>query len=300
MAAQGNRGTCRLWICLVLAAILSALTPAYAQDAVPSPRTIGVFGDSLADGLWIGLRREMRGDAHIGEILQLSEVSTGLANYVYRDVAEKTREQLAETRIDIAVVMFGSNDMQGIRDGTVVHRFRSRGWEEVYRRRVRELIGMLQTHGAQVYWVGLPVMRSNGYDANTVYLNAIFEQETAAAGAVFIPTRQASADAAGGYSAYLPDAAGTPRLMRADDGIHFTMPGYLRIAAPVTEAIRTGWDDPRPLMAAAGPAVLPPPAPTVLDGLLDLTLNGQAYVCRAVDPAQPVAARAGSTSGAQP
>jgi len=310
MKGEGRSGTRRLWLVVLALPALLFSGHALARDDEPRhdeappvrSQTVAVFGDSLADGLWIGLRRALRGDARAGDVLQFSEVSTGLANYVYRDIAEKTRDQLAGTHVDIAVVMFGSNDIQGIRDGSDVHRFRSRGWEDVYRSRIRELIGLLTGQGAQVYWVGLPVMRSASYNANTIYLNSIFEEEAAAAGIAFIPTRSVSADADGAYSAYLPDRAGTPRLVRADDGIHFTLPGYLRIAAPVATALREGLDAPAPVMMAetGDAAAQTAAAPGLLGELLELTLNGQAYICQPVAPARSAAAGRAGANGAQP
>lgn len=262
---------------------------AFAQPASPVPDQapaesahIGVFGDSLADGLWVGLRWHLRGDGRIAGIEQLSEVSTGIANWVYRDVSETMAEQLARARYDIAVVMIGSNDMQGIRaeDGTV-HRFRSPGWEAVYRGRVRTLIAQLHDHGAQVIWTGLPVMRSARYDANVRHLNTIFEEEAEAAGAVYVSTRAPSSDANGAYSGYLEDAAGVPRLMRADDGIHFTLPGYRRIAGPVADLVDAALVDPElgaPRRATAGAERY--------EGLIELFIEGEAYICTPASEAE--------------
>lgn len=291
----------------VIAACVAVMllgSAALAQEEPTEPRRIGVFGDSLADGLWIGLQRGLRRDARAGEIEQLSEVATGLANYVYRDISEKTRGQLEQGRYDVAVVMFGSNDIQGIRTDRGVFRFRSAGWEEVYRERIRDLITQLQAHGAEVYWTGLPVMRSTGYDANTVYLNAIFREEAEALGAIFVSTREASSDENGEYAAYLPNSRGAPRLMRDDDGIHFTMNGYARIAAPVVEAIQAGWDNPRPrpapaltetVMAEAVVEASEPEPQGLPAGWLDLSVNGQAYVCQPVGlDGQPLGASTAS------
>lgn len=274
---------------LVLLAVLAGLTgwglSASAQpDGEPEPpRRIGVFGDSLADGLWVGLRRGMRTDGRAGEIVQLSEVSTGLTNYVYRDISEKTREQLAEADYDTAVILFGSNDIQGIRTDRGVFRFRSEAWEEVYRQRVRDIVTQLQEDGAEVYWVGLPVMRSSGYNNNTIYLNSIFREEVEALGAIFVDTRSVTSDENGEYAPYLADSRGTPRLVRSDDGIHFTLTGYTRMAAPVVAAIREGWDNPRQIETERFAEV-----ETVEEnrpaGWLDLLINGDAYLC------QPVAA----------
>lgn len=271
--------------------------PAAAEAPDPYERRIGVFGDSLADGLWVGLQRNLRSDNRAGDIVQLSEVSTGLTNYVYRDIGEKTRDQLAAERYDTAAILFGSNDIQGIRTDRGVVRFRSAGWEDVYRERVRDIITQLQDHGAEVYWVGLPVMRSTGYNANTIYLNSIYREEVEALGAVFVDTRDVTSDEAGEYAPYLPDRRGTPRLMRADDGIHFTLPGYTRMAAPVAAAIRDGWDNPRQIETESV-AEAETAAPTRPAGWLDLLINGQAYVCQPVDvygtPLEPHTSQPGS------
>ena len=258
------------------------------EAPVPEGQVIGVFGDSLADGLWIGLTRAFRNDPRVADVERLSEVSTGMANWVYRDIAEKTAGQLAAGRYDVAVVMFGSNDMQGIRDDAGgVHRFRSSSWEAIYAARVDEIIAQLQAHGAIVYWIGLPVMRSSGYDTNVQYLNAIFRERAAAAGAVYVDTRAVVAGPDGGYAAYLPDRAGIDRLVRNDDGIHFTLRGYVRLAAPVVLAIEEGWRNP--------PA--PPPTPQERRaerlGLVELTLDDGPYVCLRPDLLDALIERAG-------
>jgi len=72
----------------------------------------------------------------------------------------------------------------------------------------------------------------------------------AALGVRFIPTDGATEDTHGAYAAYLPGgASGKMTLMRANDGIHMSMPGYLRIAEPIAASIRAD------LSRRAGPAV---------------------------------------------
>ncbi|MGJ3230950.1 MAG: SGNH/GDSL hydrolase family protein [Oceanicaulis sp.] len=269
-------GCVRAGLAALSAAILCAAA-AHAQEPAPgpeTPQTIGVFGDSLADGLWIGLRWAFRRDPRVAEVEQLSEVSTGLANWVYRDLSVKTADQLSRARYDVAVVMVGSNDMQGIRDEAGgVHAFRSPSWERIYRARIDDILTQLMDHGAQVYWVGLPVMRSARYDANTQYLNALFQEHAEAAGAVYVDTRAVSAAADGRYSGYLPDAAGVDRLMRADDGIHFTLPGYRRLAEPVAAAIEYGWANPQSARAAEA-------EPFSMLDQLEIMVDGEPWVCR--------------------
>jgi hypothetical protein len=78
----------------------------------------------------------------------------------------------------------------------------------------------------------------------------------AALGVPFIDTESLTRDEAGEYDAYLPEAGtGRRRLMRLNDGIHMTMAGYTRIAAPVAERLKrdAGLETPRAAATDPGP-----------------------------------------------
>lgn len=199
------------------------------------PLTVGVFGDSMADGLWAGLYRQMR-DGKTYEVVKFSRASTGLARYDYVNVQDKTAGQIAARPVDIAVICVGANDGQGIVDGKQVYAFNSPGWRRVYAARIDALVTLLRSRGAVVYWVGLPRMQKAGQEQKAEVLNAIFAERMQAMGVTFIPIVAVTSDATGGYNAYLPSGGGK-KLMRAQDGVHMTMAGYLRIAAPVSSRI---------------------------------------------------------------
>jgi hypothetical protein len=201
------------------------------------PVVIGVFGDSLGDGLWAGLYHQLR-DGKTYEVVRFSRAATGLARYDYVNVQERAAAQLEGRHIDIAVVMVGANDEQGIIENHQVFNFDSPRWRDVYASRIDNLVGLLRRNGAAVYWVGLPKMRRSGYDQKAQILNSIYSSRAAALGVPFIPTVPVTIDGNGGYDDYLT-VGGHPQLMRAKDGVHMTMAGYLRIASPVSGLIRT-------------------------------------------------------------
>ena len=210
------------------------------------PVVIGVFGDSLGDGIWAGLYRQLR-DGRNYEVVKFSRAATGLARYDYVNVQERAEEQLSGRHIDIAVVMVGANDEQGIITGRQVLNFNTPQWRQVYGGRIDALVGLLRRHGAAVYWVGLPKMRRSGFDQKSQVLNGLYSSHAQALGVPFIPTVPVTIDGQGGYDDYLVEG-GHPRLMRAKDGVHMTMAGYLRIASPVSGMIRA--DVGRALQAA--------------------------------------------------
>ena len=201
------------------------------------PITVGVFGDSLGDGVWAALYRELQDNKAI-KVVRLSQVSTGLSRYNYVDVQAKTVGQLATQHIDIAVFMFGANDQQGIVDGGAIYPFGTEGWKAAYGRRVDNLVATLRREGATIYWLGLPKMEREHFDQGAVLINTVLQQHMAADGVTFVPTAPLTVDAQGQYAAYLAGPGGTKKLMRANDGIHMSMAGYLRIAEPVAILIK--------------------------------------------------------------
>lgn len=229
---------------------IQAVTPLRERMAQGRLR-IGVFGDSMADGLWTALYRDLHGEPGV-TVTKFSEVSTGLSRYDYVDIQAKTRRQLDEQPVDAAVLLFGTNDAQGISLDGQVHPFGSPGWKAAYARRVTDLVTLLRSRDVAVYWVGLPRMKRESFDDKMGLINAVVEERMQAMGVPYLETTRITAGADGTYAPYLPDASGRKVLMRANDGIHMSMAGYLRIGKPVAERLRRD--------AGIGQAAAAPPA----------------------------------------
>lgn len=211
----------------------SSLKTRYADGKL----TIGVFGDSMADGLWAALYRDL-GDLDGVDVVKFSEVSTGLSRYDYVDIQAKTTRQLAGQPVDVAIILFGTNDAQAIVIDGQIHPFGSDGWKAAYARRVDNLVQLMRSRGAEVYWVGLPRMKSSGFDGRMALINDVVEARMTALGVPWFDTVTLTSNEAGGYEAYLSDDQGRRRLMRAGDGIHMSMSGYLRMADPVADRLK--------------------------------------------------------------
>jgi len=212
-----------------------AITP--LKDRMAQGRLrIGVFGDSMADGLWAGLYRDLRDQPGV-TVTKFSEVSTGLTRYDYVDIGAKTARQLDEQPVDAAVILFGTNDAQTLSLDGELHPFGSEAWKAAYGRRVDDLVALLRSRDVAVYWVGLPRMKRDSFDARMAIINGVVEGRMKALGVPYLATEVLTSDARGQYDAYLTTEAGRRRLMRADDGIHMSMAGYQRISAPVAERL---------------------------------------------------------------
>jgi len=199
---------------------------------------VGVFGDSFGDGLWSALYHQLPGKERF-EVVKYSQQSTGFTRYKSLNLEQKLDEQLADGRIDVAVISFGANDMQGVVHNGKFAALLSPGWKATISRRVEAYIARLRQQGAAVYWVGLPVMRSASFDEQVAEMNSFYSELMTRLGVPFIDTRALTIDEKGQYAAYLPDPrTGAPRLMRANDGIHMSMNGYQRLTARLAGHIR--------------------------------------------------------------
>ncbi len=237
--------------------------PAALRRAVAAKRSfrIGVFGDSFGDGLWAALYHQLpRREAF--QVLRYAQQATGFTRYRQLDLEAELERRLQEGPVDVAVISFGANDVQGVVAGGKVAAFLSPRWKAEIGARITRYVKRLRGQGAEVFWVGLPQMRDAGFDGQVQALNAFHAGLMAELGVPFIDTRAAAAGPDGRYASHLINpATGTPWLVRAGDGIHMSMKGYRLLTEQVAARVRA-WG------AAARGGTLPPPElvpPPVLD-----------------------------------
>jgi uncharacterized protein len=245
---------------LAIYAILSIflfIAPVHAADIPPVPNNIGVFGDSLGDGAWSGLYNVLR--KHPEEkLFRHAKVGAGLTRGDFASWIKEFSSELDSDHINIAVVMFGANDQQSIRDEN--HKgyvFKSEGWKRTYLAHIDAMFAEFEKRNITVIWLGLPVMRDKALNEGGLYLDDLYANAVKAHNCIFVPLADTFKDAGGGFASHLPDATGKLRWVRADDGVHFTPYGYELIAEKALAAIPA---------AAPAPAAAPPaaaaPAPT--------------------------------------
>jgi hypothetical protein len=114
----------------------------------------------------------------------------------------------------------------------------SEEWRQTYGQRVEGIIKKLRAANAAVYWVGLPVMRSPGQSTDAEMMNEVYREKAFINSAKYIDTWNGFTDESGRFSAYGPDMSGQVKRLRADDGVQFTMRGYLKLAHFVEKELR--------------------------------------------------------------
>jgi len=225
-----------LSLAVALVWALALASPAHSQDH-PS-LAIAVYGDSLGDGAWSGLYLLLKSDSQI-HVVRHSKVGSGLTRGDYETWLADFKADLDKARPDIAVLMFGGNDQQSLRDQN--HKgylFSTTGWKAVYAARVDALMTELKRRQILTIWLGLPIMRKDDLNKGARVLDDIFATEAERNQVDFLPLIKEFTDASGGFVAYLPDANHRSRQVRAEDGVHFTGYGYQLIAEKIWAEIQ--------------------------------------------------------------
>jgi hypothetical protein len=225
----------------VLAGVVVALsgvgTPAGAQTR---PVNIVVIGDSLADGLWGGLWRELRGNRRY-RVIRETLNSSGFTSYNFE---ARLQQVVTKYRVDVLVIQVGANDRQRM----VVRRppfptFLSEKWMEIYRKRIDRFAGLVKKYKLRGVWVGLPNMRKEKIAQDSKLFNEIYREMAKKHGLVYVSTWEVTSDETGSYKAFITTDKGRKRRFRADDGIHFSTIGYDAVAERVLSVMRQKFDE---------------------------------------------------------
>jgi hypothetical protein len=198
-----------------------------------SPFKILIMGDSfmaVGGGLGDPLERTLLGYKEVS-VNRYGRVSSGLTNQNYFNWNTNAINLINQYNPNIAIVMFGANDNQGIissETGKAIW-YGYPGWNEEYARRVNYFIDILEKKNITIFWIGLPIMKDKTFSAKMANLNSIYETEIKKhPNAYYIPTWDILTDTNGNYTAYMKDSAGKSKLIRTSDGIHLQYyAGYL-------------------------------------------------------------------------
>jgi hypothetical protein len=252
---------------------------------------VAVMGDSFGVLLANGLEETFADKPEIG-VEKKAKENSGLVREDYYDWAKAARDIAnGAPKVDVAVIMIGSNDRQPLRDGTKSEEPFSPRWRELYQARVDAVLAPFREKKIPVVWVGLPIMKSETFSADMAKLNEIYRDGVAKDGGVYVDLWEALADERGQFSAFGPDINGQIVKLRTADGVHLTDAGALSVAHFVANEIRKLYDGNRPALPEQPPTAAAPatgaPAETPAQAATPAA-NGPPIVFRSpVNPVSP-------------
>lgn len=245
-----------------VASLLAAAQPSRATEASARAQdgaaalTILFCGDSLAQGLYLSSLPALRRRGEL-KLVNGTRHATGITRSDEYDWVEAVREAAARTRPQLMLAWIGANDFRPIVDRATRqrHAFGTPGYADAYAGRVAAMAEHARTSGAVVAWLGLPNMREPGFAAFARTLNEVQERGARAAGALWVPSWEATSDPNGHFRASLAGADRVERRLRADDGVHFSDLGYRSIARLAFQAVAAEQPDWAEPLGTAGMAL---------------------------------------------
>lgn len=151
--------------------------------------------------------------------------STGLTRKDYFDWYNQISKLFHEGTYDAVVVMIGTNDAQGCKDEGILYQYGTEAWDKMYRGRVSAFLDSLVNNTDQVFWLGMPAMKSPKFDVSMRKLTQIVKEELERESkTVFIPTLPLLSNSEQQFTTY--GTFGNRQVkLREDDGIHLTNEG---------------------------------------------------------------------------
>jgi len=201
------------------------------------PLRIGVIGDSFGEGIYAATNGQFQ-ESDGFQVYSFAKEGIGLTRYQSLDVLAHVKSRFAQTPIDIAIIDFGANDTQGVRQGGHGAAYMTPRWQAVVGGRAAELVTYLRQQGVAVAWVGLPRMRKPDFDRDVQAMNAFYTGLMCKLGVPFVNPVAASEDHQHRFAMELIDSSTKqPYIARAEDGVHMSFHGYREITKPVLQRI---------------------------------------------------------------
>ncbi|HLT28866.1 MAG TPA: DUF459 domain-containing protein [Myxococcaceae bacterium] len=191
----------------------------------PAPQKVLIIGASSIE-YYVGAAIERRLRAHRGvQVIRVGKLSSGLARPEFFDWPAELEQRMQRHRPDLVIAMLGGNDNQTLVDPRGRHQHPgTEGWDREYARRIGLLVDHAHSGGAQIIFLGSPIMRSASFSGKIERINRVTAEAAAAKGAGYFSTWELMADAAGEYLEVL-EYGGKSETPRLADGIHFSRHG---------------------------------------------------------------------------
>jgi hypothetical protein len=216
-----------------------AVRPTLRPPTAGAPLRVYIGGDSIirdAGDAFLNIAS----DSPLFETTLHYENATGLTRPDFYDWPSALRDDMDAHRPEVAFLLFGGNDSQGILgpNGEAFEGPSDPRWREEYARRVAGVMDILRADDRIVYWVALPPMRDDGFDGRAAVMNEIFRKAAEDRPWVtYLDLHPIFGDEEGRYVERKADADGELVDLRQEDGVHLSQPGATRLARVMLDLI---------------------------------------------------------------
>lgn len=200
--------------------------------------TVLEVGDSLGIDLGWGLEWALANDPSV-HVVADAKGDSGLVNTAFYDWPAVLESELQSVHPKIVVVFLGANDHQSFYANGVYDAFGSPQWIAQYTSRVDAMMTEATAAGAEVLWVGMPIMQPTSLNQAMQQVDAIYEHEAATHPHVtYLSSWDLFTTPSGQFNAGSASVNGTLMTLRTPDGVHLAAGGEDLLALAVVKEMR--------------------------------------------------------------
>ena len=206
-----------------------------------APLDLLITGDSLQESMGPQLTAYANARGRRVAGCTVPKYSTGLVRDDFFDWPEYAKELAAQRGPEAVSFMIGGNDGQNMSVGGRILEAGSAEWAAEYQRRAAAVMTAFADGTTKVYWIGMPIARSERL--TRIYRVANDASRKAAAGVPGVRYVDAWAMFApnGRYQDSFADESGRVQRMRSSDGIHLSTAGAAYLARRMLAILNADW-----------------------------------------------------------
>ena len=203
-----------------------------------APLDLLLTGDSLQESM--GPQLVAMRDAKIAGCT-VPKYSTGLVRDDYFDWPAYAKQLSASRDPEAVSFMIGGNDAQNMSIGGRVIEAGSTEWAAEYQRRAAAVMTAFAGAKRRVYWIGMPIARSDRHTKIFKIMNDAVRKAAAGVGGVQYVDIWAMFAPNGYYQDSFADEYGRVQRMRNSDGIHLSTAGAGYLARRMVRILDADW-----------------------------------------------------------
>jgi predicted esterase len=180
---------------------------------------------------YLGSELERRLESYRGVVTyRFGKLGTGLARPDTFDWFKTLPGLLRDFKPTIVIGQFGGNDGQHLEQpGGGLILFGTEAWEQEYAERLRHVASLVQSAGARLVMLGMPITRHKKHSEKLYVVNRVTQTVTEAAGGLYLSTWDIAVDPQG-ESRSTMTYEGKTGPMYLPDGVHYARVGAAYVA----------------------------------------------------------------------
>lgn len=206
-----------------------------------APLDLLVTGDSMQESEGPQLTALANAKRHVVAGCTVPKYSTGLVRDDFFDWPAYAKQLMAQRDPEAISFMIGGNDGQNMTVNGRILQAGSTEWAAEYQRRAATMLAAFANGHRKVYWIGMPIARSDRLTGIYHVMNDAVRKATAGVPGVQFVDIWSMFAPHGYYQDSFANEYGTIQRMRGSDGIHLSTAGAAYLARRMLRLLDADW-----------------------------------------------------------